>query len=319
MKIGFVSDSLGTLPFEAMLDQAVALGVSGVEVNTGGWSQAPHVDLARLRQSPAARKAFLQAFESRGLEIIALNVNGNPLHPVDSKQSEDLQETIRLAGDLGIGKICTMSGLPEGREGDLLPNWVVSSWPPEGQVAKAWQLTARLLPYWEKILRMAPACGVTRFALELHGGQWAYNVPNFLCLREALGPMIGANLDPSHLFWMGADPLAAIDALGEAISHVHAKDAGFNAPKQAVTSSLENGPLGLPSDRAWSYLTLGYGHDTLWWRQFCYRLRMVGYDGWLSIEHEDPLLSPVEGLEKSVALLREVMPVALGGFVQNEI
>ncbi|WP_336761952.1 sugar phosphate isomerase/epimerase [Asaia sp. VD9] len=319
MKIGFVSDSLGSFSLEAVLDQAVALGVSGVEVNTGGWSHAPHLDLAQLRQSPAARREFTQAFERRGLEIIALNVNGNPLHPVDHRQSHDLHETIRLAGDLGITKICTMSGLPEGREGDLLPNWVVSSWPPEGQVAKEWQFRERLVPYWEKICAMAPDHGVTQFALELHGGQWAYNVPNFLRLREALGSIIGANLDPSHMFWMGADPLAAIDALGNAICHVHAKDAGFNEAKRSVTSNLENGPLGLPSNRAWSYLTLGYGHDPLWWRQFCYRLRMVGYDGWLSIEHEDPLLDPVEGLSKSVALLREIAPVAIGGFTQQEI
>lgn len=319
MKIGFVSDSLGKLSFEAMLDQAVALGVSGVEVNTGGWSPAPHVDLMELRQSAEARRRFVRAFEQRDLEIIALNVNGNPLHPVDTRQGQDLEETIRLAGDLGIGTICTMSGLPEGQEGDRLPNWVVSSWPPEGQVAKEWQLRERLLPYWERILRMAPDHGITRIALELHGGQWAYNVPNFLRLREALDPMIGANLDPSHMFWMGADPIAAIDALGDAIFHVHAKDAGFNEARRGGTSNLENGPLGLPSARAWSYLTLGYGHDTLWWRQFCYRLRMVGYDGWLSIEHEDPLLDAVEGLERSVTLLREVMPVALGGFNQMDI
>ncbi|GBR12186.1 sugar phosphate isomerase/epimerase family protein [Asaia spathodeae] len=318
MKIGFVSDSLGTLSFDQMLDQAAALGVEGVEINTGGWSRAPHLDLSRLRQSPAARRDFLHAFESRGLEVIALNVNGNPLHPVDRRQGEELHETVRLAGDLGISRICTMSGLPEGQEGDRLPNWVVSSWPPEGQIAKEWQFRERLLPYWEKLLAMAPQCGVTQFALELHGGQWAYNVPNFLRLREALGPMIGANLDPSHMFWMGADPIAAIDALGDGIFHVHAKDAGFNEARRGVTSNLENGPLGHPADRAWSYLTLGYGHDALWWRQFCYRLRMVGYDGWLSIEHEDPLLDPVEGLSKSVALLREVLPVAVGGFNQAE-
>lgn len=318
MKIGFVSDSLGTLSFEAMLDHAASLGVAGVEINTGGWSQAPHIDMPHLRESPSARRAFVQAFEARNLEIIALNINGNPLHPVDRRQSEQLHDTIRLAGDLGIAKICTMSGLPEGQEGDRLPNWVVSSWPQEVQTAKEWQFKERVVPYWEKILTLAPQYGVTQFALEMHGGQWAYNVPNFLRLRDALGPMIGANLDPSHMFWMGADPLCAIDALGDAIFHVHAKDAGFNPARHGVTSSLENGPLGLPSERAWSYLTLGYGHDTLWWRQFCYRLRMVGYDGWLSIEHEDPLFDPVEGLEKSVALLRDAMPVVQGGFSQSE-
>ena len=129
-------------------------------------------------------------------------------------------------------------------------------------------------------------------------------------LRGEIGPVIGANLDPSHLFWMGADPLVAAEALGEAVHHVHAKDTLLNAPVQATTSLLENGSLMDIPARSWSYITLGFGHGEEWWRQFCYRLTMAGYDGWLSIEHEDVLLNSLEGLEKSVALLKGVMPVA---------
>lgn len=120
--------------------------------------------------------------------------------------------------------------------------------------------------------------------------------------------MVGANLDPSHLFWMGADPLAAVDALGMAVHHVHAKDTSLNGPVQATTSLLENGPLMDVAARSWNYITLGFGHGEQWWRQFCYRLRVSGYDGWLSIEHEDVILNSLEGLEKSVALLSGVMP-----------
>ena len=81
-----------------------------------------------------------------------------------------------------------------------------------------------------------------RLCVELHGNQLVYNVPSLLRLRAPIGPVVGANLDPSHLMWMGADPIAAIDALGDAILHVHAKDTFLNKPRQATTSLLENGP-----------------------------------------------------------------------------
>jgi sugar phosphate isomerase/epimerase len=319
MKLGFVSDSLGGMSFEAVLDNAARLGVSGVEVNTGGWSTAPHFDLASMKAKPEARRAFLKAFGDRGLEIIALNANGNPLHPTQPEQARCLKDTIRIAGEMGIKTVCTMSGLPAGREGDLMPNWVVSSWPPETQVMLRYQWGEKLLPFWAEVADVAKKSGVERIALELHGSQCVYNVPSLLKLRAAIGPVIGANLDPSHLFWMGADPLIAAEALGEAIFHVHAKDTMINASVQATTSLLENGSLMDIPGRSWSYITLGFGHGEEWWRQFCYRLKMAGYDGWLSVEHEDVLLNSLEGLEKSIVLLKGVMPVAACDYAPQAI
>lgn len=319
MKLGFVSDSLGDMSFEQLLDNAARMGVSGVEVNTCGWSTAPHFDLPLMLKDAGARKAYQAAFEDRGLEIISLNANGNPLHPTDPTQGEGLRDTIRVAGEMGIKTICTMSGLPARSAQDTMPNWVVSSWPPETQEILQFQWEERLLPFWTDIATLAKESGIERIALELHGNQCVYNVPSLWKLRDAVGPMIGANLDPSHLFWMGADPLVAAEALGEAIYHVHAKDTMLNAPVQATTSLLENGSLMDIPARSWSYITLGFGHGEEWWRQFCYRLKMAGYDGWLSIEHEDVLLNSLEGLEKSVSLLQGVMPVSPSDYSPQDI
>ncbi len=318
MKLGFVSDSLGGMSFEDLLANASRMEVSGIEVTTGGWSTAPHFDLAAMKDTQK-QKTFLQAFTENGLEIISLNANGNPLHPTQPEQGQCLKDTIRVAGAMGIKTVCTMSGLPAGSTADKMPNWVVSSWPPETQTILRYQWEDVLLPFWTEIAALAKEHGVERIALELHGNQCVYNVPSLLKLRDAIGPVIGANLDPSHLFWMGADPLVAAEALGDAIYHVHAKDTLLNAPVQAVTSLLENGSLMDIPARSWSYITLGFGHGEEWWRQFCYRLKMAGYDGWLSIEHEDVLLNSLEGLEKSVALLKGVMPVAPSDFKPQEI
>jgi sugar phosphate isomerase/epimerase len=276
--------------------------------------------MRNLLSSADARETFLAAFVARDLELIALNANGNQLHPTDGeRQTHCLQETIRLAGLLGVETVCLMSGLPEGAAGDRMPNWVVSSWPPETQAILQYQWEERLLPYWRDLARFAADSGVRKLAVELHGNQLVYNVPSLLRLRHEIGPIVGANLDPSHLMWMGADPLEAVGALGKAIHHVHAKDTFINKPVAATTSLLENGPLTDVAVRSWSYITLGYGHGEPWWREFCYRLRMSGYDGWLSIEHEDVLLSRFEGLKRSVDVLRSAVPREAADFAPQAI
>jgi sugar phosphate isomerase/epimerase len=319
MKIGMVTDSLGHLSFDAMLDTAARLGIEGVEFNAANWTSAPHLNLKNLLGSATARHDFMAAVKRRVLSIAALNANGNQLHPTEGdKQSEALYDTIRLAGEIGVDTVVLMSGLPEGAAGDKMPNWVVSSWPPETQTMLKYQWEEKALPYWAKLAKFAREHGVKKLAVELHGNQLVYNVPTLLRLRKEIGTIVGANLDPSHLMWMGADPLAAIDALGSAILHTHAKDTFINKPVVALTSRLENGSLMDVPGRAWSYITLGYGNDQQFWKDFCYRLRMVGYDGWLSIEHEDVMLSREEGVRKSVELLQSVAPSETSDYKPQE-
>jgi sugar phosphate isomerase/epimerase len=309
MKIGLVTDSLARSSLDELLAFAGARGIEGLEFTTGNWSTAPHLTLGLLLTDKDARRAFVEAVRAQHLEIIALNANGNQLHPSDGeRQSRTLHQTIELAGLLGVKKVCLMSGLPGGSAADQTPNWIVSSWPPETQDILDWQWNERLLPYWVKLATFAREHGVEALCIELHGNQLVYNVPTLLRLRQAIGPIVGANLDPSHLMWMGADPLAAVDHLGPAIYHVHAKDTFINESIKALTSRLDNGSAEGIHARAWSYVTLGYGKDESWWKQFCLRLRIVGYDGWLSIEHEDEIIAREEGVTKAIELLRSVAP-----------
>jgi sugar phosphate isomerase/epimerase len=310
MKIGLVTDSLADLPFDDMLDTAAKLGIGGIELNTCNWSSAPHVDMAQLLGSPQKRAALLKAIHSRGLELFALNANGNQLHPIDGeRQSKNLFDTVTLAADLGVPTVVCMSGLPGGAPGDTTPNWITSSWPSETQDILRWQWDKRLLPHWNELTRHAEQVGLGRLAVELHGNQLVSNPPTLLRLREEVGPIVGANFDPSHMMWMGGDPITSVDVLGDAIHHVHAKDTYLNHAKMASTTRLENGPLDTLADRSWWHITLGYGHPESWWREFCYRLRLNGYDGWLSIEHEDIMIGRLEGVERSVELLRAVAPI----------
>jgi sugar phosphate isomerase/epimerase len=308
MKLCAVSDSLGNLSFSEAAKLSADLGLSALEICMGNWSAAPHADLESLLESKAKRQEFLSVFEQNGLSLAALNCSGNQLHPTDGqRQSQVVYDTVRLADLLGVHTIVLMSGLPAGGPDDLRPNWVTCAWPLENREILDWQWEAKLVPYWEKLAAFARECGVTKLCIELHGHQLVYNAPALLKLRKRIGTIVGANLDPSHLFWMGADPLATIDVLGDAIHHVHAKDTSLNDGALSLTGRLETIGHEHVKDRAWNYITLGYGHGEQWWRQFCYRLRLNSYDGWLSIEHEDIVLSRMEGMRRSIDLLKNAM------------
>jgi sugar phosphate isomerase/epimerase len=308
MRIGLVTDGLPALPFDDLLRSAAELGIETLEFGCGNWSPAPHADRAELLRSAAARDAFSGRIAAHGLAISALNCSGNPLLPGPAGEAHRTvtSETIRLAGLLGIRRVVMMSGCPGG-PGDANANWVTTAWPPEAARVLDAQWSERLIPYWQGLVAEARDAGVGRLCLELHGQQNVFNVRTLFRLREAVGPVVGANFDPSHLFWMGADPLAAVAALGEAIYHVHAKDTRINQAVAAVHGLIDVTPNERVTERAWSYVTLGDGHDAAWWRAFCMALRTAGYDDVLSIEHEDLALPPLEGIRRSVDVLRDAI------------
>jgi sugar phosphate isomerase/epimerase len=309
MKIGMITDSLGGLSFDDLLNAAAELGIERLEFAGGNWSSAPHLPLDRLLDSAPARAEFLARLKDRGIAISALNCSGNPLHPgeIGERHRAVTKKTIALAGLLSVERVVMMSGCPGG-PGDANANWVTTSWPPETQIVLKYQWDEVLIPYWRELTAEARDAGVTKLCLELHGHQNVYSVGTFFRLRDAVGETVGVNFDPSHLMWMGADPLAAIPALGPAIYHVHAKDTRLEPAQLARDGRIEIRPAEDVSHRAWNYVTLGHGHDLDWWQSFCRALAGVGYDDVLSIEHEDLALPPIEGVRQSVDLLRRAIP-----------
>ena len=308
MQIGLNTDSLATLSFDEALDVAAAVGIETIELSTGNWSNAPHADLDTLVSSAAARRELTEKIESRGLVLEAFNCSGNPVHPGEAGRRHDevTRKTIRLAGLLDVDRVVMMSGCP-GAPGDSHANWITTEWPPEVREVLRWQWDQVLIPYWRSLVAYARQQGVHRLCLELHGYQNVYNVATLKRLRDAVGETVGANLDPSHLMWMGADPLAAAKALDGAIYYVHAKDTRIDPVNAGVNGVIDTIPGSDFKARSWSYITLGLGHDEVWWRKFVAALATAGYDGVLSIEHEDPAMSAEEGVEKSVELLRRVI------------
>jgi Sugar phosphate isomerases/epimerases len=311
VKLGVFTVLFRDMPFEAMLDFVKAHGIEAVEIGAGGYPGKDHCDPAVLLADEAKRKAFKKAVEERGLLISALSVHGNPLHPqkeVAQRFHDDFVQTVLLAEQLEVPVVNVFSGCPGDHEGAKYPNWPVMAWPHDFQEVLEWQWREKIIPYWKEWGKFAADHHV-KLAFELHGGFSVHSPDTLLKLREAVGEVIGANLDPSHLFWQGIDPVQAIRILGSAgaIFHVHAKDTGIDWGNAARNGLLDARPFTDLANRSWIFRTVGFGHDLKVWRDIVSALRLVGYDYVLSIEHEDALMSPQEGFRKAVANLKQVI------------
>jgi sugar phosphate isomerase/epimerase len=309
MQIGLFVVIFSGEKFEAALDRAVKMGVEAVEIGTGNYPGNAHCKPTELLKSREAQRRLLGAVKSRGLEISALSCHGNMVHPnpkIANAHHQVFEQTLRLAEKLGVGTVVNFSGTPGGAPGDKTPNWITCPWPNDFSDALKWQWEQKLIPYWKKMSKMAAACGV-KIALEMHPGMSVYHTESLLRLRSACGKNIGANFDPSHLFWQGIDPVKSVRALKGCIYHVHAKDTKIYTSNSEVNGVLDTKSYVDEINRSWIFRTVGYGHGADFWCDLTSTLRMAGYDGALSIEHEDSLMSGSEGLRKAVAFLKQVL------------
>lgn len=308
MKIGVITVLFGEQSLEQALDYIVEAGLEAVEIGTGNYPGTAHADAEVLAKDNAKRKKFQKAIESRGLSISALSCHGNPLHPqrrIANRHIKVHRDTVALAEKLEVDRVINFSGCPGDSERGKYPNWVTCPWPEDFSEMVEWQWREKVIPYWKEEAAFAKKHGVTKLCFEMHPGFVVYNPETLLKLRESCGSVIGANFDPSHLFWQGIDPVAAIRKLGSAIYHFHAKDTKIDPYNTQVNGVLDTKPYSDEINRSWIFRTVGYGHSAQVWKDMISNLRLVGYDHVLSIEHEDSLMSVDEGFKKAVALLKE--------------
>ncbi len=311
MKLGVFMVLLSGRKLEDALDYVASKGLKAVEIGTGGYSGNAHCNPVELLENETALKNFKNAVESRGLIISALSCHGNPLHPQKAiaKEFHDTYvKTVELAEKLEIPVVNTFSGCPGDHEDAKYPNWPVAPWPNDYQEILTWQWDNKVIPYWTEWGKFASDRNV-KIGLELHGGFSVHTPATLLRLREAAGEVIGANLDPSHMWWQGIDLVQAIQILGRegAIHHFHAKDTSIdpiNVNKHGLTDMQSYANM---LDRAWQFRSVGYGHDVKEWADMMSALRLVGYDYVVSIEHEDGLMSVEEGFSKAVQNLQKVL------------
>ncbi|MFW3386851.1 UNVERIFIED_CONTAM: sugar phosphate isomerase/epimerase [Kocuria sp. CPCC 205274] len=326
MKLGVYNAILHDRPLPEALKVIADLGLTGIEINTGGFLPAVHVpDMDQILESDAARDDYLGLFEGTGVSIAGLNCNGNPLHPkpeIGEKHAEDIRRSIRLAERLGQTRVVTMSGLPGGEPGATVPHWVVNAWNSASLdvLDYQWGLVA---DFWRETDRLAADHGV-KVALELHPQNVVFNTADVRKLIDLTGAThVGVELDASHLFWQQMDPVAVVRELGPLIFHAAAKDVRINKANAALYGVLDNSFRRLapeedrtnlggdewvnewPKDSAWDFVALGRGHDTAYWAEFLTALHEVDPDMAVNIEHEDVSLGRIEGLEIAAGVLKD--------------
>ncbi len=310
MEIGLFTPVFNNLTFEELLAELKRYpAIRSLELGTGGWPGGKHLDLDGLLASNDRCRQFQTQLKDAGLTLSALACHNNPVHPqaaIAERDDEVFRKTMRLAERLGVKTVVTFSGCPGGGPEDRTPNWITAAWPPEYAEALDWQWNEQLIPYWQDVHKFARDCGV-RVALEAHPGFCVYNPETLLRLRKEAGEAIGINLDPSHLWWQGIDIPTAIAALGEAIFHFHAKDVAIHPANRNRDGVLDTKSYAQMAERSWLFRSVGWGHGELEWKAIVSALRLAGYDGVLSIEHEDALASVYEGLSSAVSTLSRVV------------
>ena len=309
MKLGFLTVLYADRSLHAVLDRAVELGVDAIELGTGNYPGDAHCRPDELLGDHTRARELRRAVAERGLQISALSCHGNPLHPqtkIARDHHDTFMRTLDLAKALDVNTVITFSGCPPGDAKAGQPSWIVSPWPPEFSEMLAWQWKERVEPYWKDTAKAAKKAGV-RVAIEMHPNFVVYNPETMMRLRDLAPGTIGCNFDPSHMFWQGVDVVKAIRTIGDAIYHVHAKDCRIDPRNVSANGVLDAKKYTRELERSWIFRTCGYGNDATVWKDIVSNLRLVGYDHVLSIEHEDSIMSPAEGLKKAVAFLRDVV------------
>ncbi|MGV3466308.1 MAG: sugar phosphate isomerase/epimerase family protein [Heyndrickxia sp.] len=311
MKLGVFTVLFSDKSFTDMLDYVKAAGLTAVEIGTGGYPGDAHCKIDELLESQEKRDAYLHEVTSRGLQISAFSCHGNPISPDQefAKQSHDVfVKTVKLASLMNVPVVNCFSGTPGDHEDAKYPNWPVVAWPNEYADILKWQWEEKLIPYWKEWGQYAKDHHV-KIGLELHGGFLVHTPYTLLKLREATCDAIGANLDPSHLWWQGIDPVAAIKILAKenAIHHFHAKDTYIDQDNVNMYGLTDMQPYGDVRTRSWTFRSVGCGHGLQEWSDMMSALRTYGYDYVVSIEHEDPIMSIEEGFKRAVKNLQSVL------------
>jgi sugar phosphate isomerase/epimerase len=326
MKLGAYTACLHDKTVAEALQVLRGLGLESAEINSGGFLPAPHLPIEPLRAGQDAREEYLGLFTSAGVTLTALNCNGNPLDPnpeVGPKHAQDVRDAIELAALLGVRRVVTMSGLPASDPGGRLPSWTVEPWHSVFLDARDYQWQEVAIPYWKDIQARARDADV-KVCIEMHPHNLVYNPATMERLvTEVNATHVGAEMDPSHLFWQGIDPIAALDRLGGLVYNAAAKDTRIN-PAVKVNGVLDDrfgrvrpdepGAVSLggrytlsrwPEDSSWDFVAVGRGHDVAFWSEFLRALHKIDPDMAVNIEHEDQELDQMEGLRRAAETLLE--------------
>lgn len=272
MQVGLLTAPFSGDDLDTVLGFASGAGFDAAEVRAG----AKHCDLSGRFDAGK----FKAAFDEAGIKIssLAAYVNITSGDAAERKANRALVEKALKACDkLGVDTLCTLAGQP-----------------PAG-MSKVDCIRDSAAPFYKKLCKKAADMGI-KIAMEnwyatniQHLGHWD------LIFDLVPDENFGLNFDPSHLVWQDIDHLMAVERYANRIFHTHAKDVEMTAHTRAFVGNQEGG--------WWRYVIPGFGDID--WGVYCARLRKNGFNGVLSIEHEDSALGREEGFKLGLDYLRQ--------------
>ena len=311
MKIGIFTALFGDWPLEKVARHVAGLGYEAVELPL--WEGNGHVSLQDVLSGGA--KALKSMLADHGLVISGLNhgIAGQlSMGPHDSSTDawapsmipeqkiayaiEQLKMAARAASELGVPVVNGLIG------SHVWDKWYIFPPANEKLYEQGFQLFA---DRWNPILDEYRKYGVT-WGLEVHPTGIAYNIETAQSACAALDnrPEFGFNFDPSHLVWQLIDPVIFIKTFAGRIYHAHAKDAELQEDEVHRSGVIPTGSW-MRRDRGFRFRVPGWGQVN--WRRVITALVSTGYDHVLSFEHEDPVMSPEDGAEKTIEYLKPLI------------
>lgn len=265
MHSGILTAPIKSKPLSDIIPWAASIGAKALEVDVTPGSA---FDATTVTDAQATTIRAL--LEQHGMRISSLAAYGLMTGVPEDRARQaktTLEAAIRLAPKLGVDVVCTIAGFPNPGKNKF-------------------QTIADDLPgVMRPMLELAATTGV-KVALENWYETNIQHLDHWRAVFEAIPDThFGLNFDPSHLDWQGIDYIGAVYEFRDRIFHVHAKDVQVNAAKL--------GRVGVRGDGWWRYTLPGYGR--IRWGDFVSALRHIGYDGVLSVEHEDAAFPAEEG------------------------
>ena len=255
---------------EQIASWAAEAGYAALEVHTR------HIDAKAVLADGGA--AVRKVLDATGLKISSIaHYSIFNRNSTAEQYAEQMRDVLAAAEVLGLDTVCTLAGFPE-----------------EGK-SKMETIREVLPPLFAPLADQAQKRGL-KIAFENWFATNLQHLDHFQALLEAVpNENVGFNFDPSHLHWQGIDYLAAVAEFKDRIFHTHAKDVATYAAKLARIGVLEGA--------WWRYVIPGFGEID--WGRYILALREIGYDGAVSVEHEDSSFDACEGFEKALRHLSQ--------------
>lgn len=263
MQVGILTGPLRDKSLDYVIEFAGKNGIDALEVASGPG--ASHLDTSKLTQAEADKIKGLLA--KHGVRISSLAWYTNMTAPDRDQITTNFKQLIDCAVMLDVDVVCTLAGMPvEGKN-------------------KLKTIEEDCSHVFPPILKYAKSKNV-KVALENWYATCLQGLGEFDKMFEVIpDENFGLNFDPSHLVWQGIDYIAAVHRFSGRIFHTHAKDTEIRDERLAY--------LGNQAGGWWRYVIPGFGRVR--WGEYVAALRRIGYDGVLSIEHEDGTFGPEDG------------------------